>query len=172
MFWNCCTICPWIFHKVLKLTPSLLVNKWAFWGWPLNTQSWYYHLLPTNLFTCRNKCFVLFLAFHHISGMLLSLSNFLETCYRHQLQNEGILTKNNTGDQFEHWMSCLCTPVNFIQAEQSHHVKHTYSTVNGNLFDLMENISCDRVSKRGTWQVRGDTGITPPTEPVIMCAVW
>ena len=37
-------LCNGVFHKVVNLTPSSLVNNWAFLGCPLHTQSWYYHL--------------------------------------------------------------------------------------------------------------------------------
>lgn len=42
-----------LFHKVVNLAPSLLVNGGTFWGCSIYTQSWYYHLLPINLFTCE-----------------------------------------------------------------------------------------------------------------------
>ncbi len=38
--------------KVRNLTPSLIVNDWAFQECSFYTQSWYYHLLPINLRTC------------------------------------------------------------------------------------------------------------------------
>ncbi len=37
-----------VFHKVVNLFPSLLVNDWAFPGCSFHTQSWY-HLEPKNL---------------------------------------------------------------------------------------------------------------------------
>lgn len=40
-----------VFHRVVKLDPSLLVTNCAFLGGHFHTQSWHYHLLPTNLFT-------------------------------------------------------------------------------------------------------------------------
>lgn len=38
-----------VFHKVVNSAPSLLVRNWAFKGFiPI---SWYFNLLPTELFT-------------------------------------------------------------------------------------------------------------------------
>lgn len=42
--------CHAVFHKVVNLFPSLLVKDEPFQ--PFHTQSWYYHCLPMNLFTC------------------------------------------------------------------------------------------------------------------------
>ncbi len=41
-----------MFVTVVNLSPSLLVQGWAFRGNPFHTQSWYFHLLPMKLLTC------------------------------------------------------------------------------------------------------------------------
>ena len=50
-----------VFHKVVKLVPSLLVNGRALPGCSFPTQSWYCHLLLMNLWKVSNRCFSLLL---------------------------------------------------------------------------------------------------------------
>lgn len=67
----------------MNVDPSLLVNDRAFEGRPFCTQSWYYHLLAVNLFTCG-----LFQ-----TGVCCSCHNSFETCRWCQIHNKQIFTK-------------------------------------------------------------------------------
>lgn len=51
-FLSLCGEVLYTINKVLNLAPSVLVDDWALGGCPSQTQSWYCHMLPMDLFTC------------------------------------------------------------------------------------------------------------------------
>lgn len=62
-----------------ELPPCLLVNSWAFLCCPFHTQSWYYHLLLNNQFSCWVFHTSDFRAFHNIPGLFFF---FVPTCLK------------------------------------------------------------------------------------------
>lgn len=101
-------------HKVV-IRPCF-VNSWAFRWCSFHTQSWFYHLLPMNLFTHGMFQTGVSGASHNYPRLWLS-PNLLETCCSHQFQNANTFTKINYVYE-ETLNNCLCSAFNVKMDQQ------------------------------------------------------
>lgn len=110
-----------MFHKVTNLTPSLLVNDWAFWEFSFLPN---HDMIACQQWTCLPvKCFkqvgffCLFCFLEHSTTfpvLLSPLFNLFERCCWHKIQHKHIFTKISSVDKAKHKMCCLCSVFRWV----------------------------------------------------------